>query len=408
MVMKIGVWDDDEGAATDWSSELKAALGSQTIVYAAKANDIEAELNVLHERRRRYTEGKDREDWGDCELDDVDILIVDNDLFDLPHLSDLSAETVANRVGVYTDCASIVVLNLSPDIDFDLRLLGHPESKADLHINDHFVADPGLWSMCPREGGAFRPWDWPLLSTARALHGSRVDEVVALLSSDESEMPILDFLGFGQSARRRLSRSAQAFLHPVKRAEEVSFWDFVHDNAMAVGRLDGEQIVKRHDSAMVARVGARRIATWLARYVLGPQDVLIDLPHVVEKMPFVVPTDKWDVRSFWNSCASLHEAPVQLVEGLGISMLEKKEWIDRPAFWADELESEENVERMLKATEANPRSFVFCEDASSFFPAAECDQFVAAYNSMTDRRFVRWLEAEGTGHRYGPQSRLAR
>ena len=406
--MKIGVWDDDEEAAAEWKAELNSALGDETDVYAAKAEEIEAELEVLHERRRRYIEGEDgEEDGGNCELDSVDMLIVDNDLFDLPRLNDLSAETVANRVGVYTDCASIVVLNLSPDIDFDLTLLGHPESKADLHINDGFVANPGLWQSCPRKDGGFRPWDWPLLPKARTLHGSRVNGVATLLC-DEPDMPILDFLGFGRTAKQRLSRSARAFLHPVKRAEDVSFWDFVDRNEMAVSRIDGEQIVKRRDSAVMARVGARRIATWLSRYVLGPQDVLVDLPHVVEKMPFVVPAEKRESVDFWSSCARLHEAPTWVVDELGISTLEKQDWLDRPAFWADGLESEENVSKLLDTPESNPRDLVFCEDASCFFAASECDQFVAAYNSMTDRRFVRWLDDEGTGNRYGPQSRLAR
>ena len=407
--MKIGVWDDDEEAAAEWSSELEGVLGNEVTVYAAKATDIEAELRILHERRRRYIEGKEHaQDVGDSELDDVDILIVDNDLFDMPHLNDLSAETVANRVGVYTDCASIVVLNLNPDIDFDLRLLGHPESKADVHINDGFVADPGLWHTCPRKGGAFRPWDWPMLSKARVLHGSRVDEVTELLGSDEGDMPILDFLGFGPSSRIRLSRSARAFLHPVKRAEDVSFRDFIDGNEMAVSRIDGQQIVKRGDSAIIARVCARRIATWLARYALGPQDVLVDLPHVVENMPFVVPVEEQESADFWSSCAGLGDAPVWLVDQLDISIFEKEGWLDRPAFWADGLESEENVAKLLGAPKSNPQSLVFCEDASCFFPAADCDQFVAAYNSMTDRRFVRWLDDERTGRRYGPQSRLAR
>lgn len=404
--MKIGVWDDDGNAAADWSAKIKTALGEETTVCPATATEIEAELQVLHERRQRYVKGKEGAEV-ECELDDADILIVDNDLFDLPHLSDLSAETVANRMGVYTDCASIVVLNLSPEIDFDLTLLGHPGSKADVHINDCFVANQGLWQTCPPEDRSFRPWDWPLLSRARALHAARMDSVTELLSSDEREMPILDFLGFGVSATRRLSRSARAFLHPAKKAEKVSFRDFVDGNAMAVSHIDGEQIVTRDDSKMLARIVARRIATWLSRYVLAPQDVLIDLPHVVEKMPFIVPAEKREAEEFWSSCAQLRDAPVSLVNELGISRLERQEWLDRPAFWADGLESEENIEKLLEVRDANPRGYVFCEDASSFFPARECHQFVAAFNSMTDRRFVRWFDAKGD-NRYGPQSRLAR
>ena len=64
--------------------------------------------------------------------------------------------------------------------------------------------------------------------------------------------------------------------------------------------------------------------------------------------------------------------------------------------------------RLLEAVDANPDGLVFCEDSSAFHVADECDQFIAAHNSMSDRRFVRWLREGDEEVRYGPQSRLAR
>lgn len=407
--MKVCVWDDDADAANEWKTQLDAVLnGCNTRVHAATAEEIEQEIHVLHERRKSYVESDGGEDHGiGSELDDTDILIVDNDLFDLPHLNDLSAETVANRAGLYTDCASIIVLNLNPDLDFDLTLLGHPESKADLHINDKFVADPGLWLQCPRAEGAFRPWHWPLLLSAANLYRSKVDELVKLLETEDRDRPILDYFGFSGDSKRRLSRSARAFLHPRIPAEETSFMDFIHDNAKAVNLLDGKLILGRKDLRKIARIGARRISKWLGRYVLGPQDVLMDLPHLVEKLPFVIPTDKQKCGEFWNSCAKLKGAPVELVEEFGIEQFQMADWFDRPVYWTDEMETEENLEILFETTDANPEELVFCEDSSAFHRADDCDQFVAAYNSISDRRFIRWLKEKDGAIRYGPQSRLA-
>ena len=407
--MKVCVWDDDTDAAEGWKESLDAGLsGCDAHVHAATAKEIEHEIRVLHERRKSYLKSDGGEDLGQgSELDDTDILIVDNDLFALPQLNDLSAETVANRAGIYTDCACIIVLNLNPDLDFDLTLLGHPESKADLHINDKFVADLGLWKKCPKNDGGFRPWHWPLLPSTAKLYRRRVEELVNLFETEEKDKPIVDYFGFEDGPRRQLSRSARAFLHPRKRTEEASFMDFVHGNARVVSLRDGELIRQRKDFAKMARIGARRISKWLERYVLGPQDVLMDLPHLVEKLPFVIPADKQKCAEFWNSCAKLEGAPFELAVECEIKRFQMANWFDRPVFWTDGMETEENLERLLEATDTNPEELVFCEDSSSFHHADDCDQFVAAHNSISDRRFVRWLKEENKEIRYGPQSRLA-
>lgn len=408
--MKICVWDDNEEIAQEWKERLDVVVpGAAAQVHAATAAEIQEDLRILHDRRKRYLTCDAEADSGDVSsLDDTDILIVDNDLFDLPNLSDLSAETVASRAGIYTDCAYIVVLNLTPDLDFDLTLLGHPESSADLHINDRFVADVGLWEQCPKEDGSFRPWHWPLLLSAAAQYNTRMAELVAILNSSDQKIPILDYFGFEEAAKRRLSRSARAFLHPRRRAEEASFMNFWDGNAKAVNQIDAQEISKRGDVRLIARIGARRIAKWLAQYVVGPQEVLIDLPHLVEKMPFMIPGNKRECGEFWNSCSSLDAAPVRLVEEFGIGRFQREMWSDRSVYWTEGMETDENVERLLEATDTNPDDLVFCEDASSFHTAEMCDGFVAAHNSMSDGRFVRWLRGAEVQPRYGPQSRLAR
>lgn len=405
--MKISVWDDDPVIATRWKAELEGVVSdSELSLEAPSPEEIEQDLRILHGRRKRYL-GSDGTDVGQhkSSLDDTDVLLVDNDLFGLPDLKDYSAEMVAARAGLYTTCGYIVVLNLSPDLDFDLTLSGHPSSKADLHINDKFVADSGLWRECPKDDGGFRPWHWPLLLRAASLHRARVAELVDVFEGDTSKRPILDYFGFDEFSVRRLSRAARAFLHPEMIAEEVSFLQFAVENVNAVDVKDGKCIVDREDKGKLAQVCARRIAKWLERYVLGPQDVLLDYPHLVAKMPFAIPKAEQGNVEFWNSCAQLNEVPINLIEEFGITGFAANNWFDRPVFWAHGIESDENLDRLFSAQNANPLELVFCEDSSSFHPSELCDQFVAAHNTVSDRRFIRWFGNEGL--RYGPQSRLA-
>lgn len=409
MATTVSIWDDDSQVAQDWKRKIERLLDNPDIcITAFDVEEISDELHVLHERRKAFLRTDENEPDKPSKLDATHLLIVDNDLFDLPDFNDFSAEMVATRAGVYTDCGSIVVLNLNPDLDFDLTLLNSPDSKADLHVNDKFVADAGLWEQCPKEGGTFRPWHWPLLLTEAQRHKTRVDALYRMLREGDSNQPILDYLGFPEEAKRRLSRFARAFLHPLRNdTDRVSFPEFVHENARAVSLKDGEMITERNDIRKVARIGARRIYKWLAGLVLGPQDVLVDFPHLIEKLPFLVPPDHLTSLDYWNSCASMHDAPVNLVtDELSVTAFQVPDWSDRPMFWSHDFERNDILERVLSAADPNPERFVFCEDSSAFHRSNLCHRFVAAHNTASDDRFARWLN-EVEDVRFGPQSRLA-
>jgi len=408
--MKVAVWDDDTKAAGEWKEQIDAVLDADDVVVNAPTRkDIEGELQMLHQRRRDYIETRHPAELvGQSELDETDILIVDNDLFELHAFSDFSAETVAARARVYTTCGYIVILNLNRDVDFDLSLLEHPHSKADLHINDRFIADEGLWLKCPKEHGTFRPWHWPLLPIAVEQYKIRVEEMRQVLNGNGKNTPVLDYFGFDEVVKTRLSRTARAFLHPNKNSETVSFLDFVQGNVSAVELKDGEEIIRRGDEAKMARICAHGLSKWLAGMVLGPQDNLIDLPHLVERLPFLIPDDQQDSVAFWNSCATLQDAGAeQLVEDISARRFQRHRWFDRPVFWWHKFDTEDNRGKLLVATDVNPEELVFCEDSSAFHASADCVSFVAAHHSTSDDRFVRWLKEELGEIKFGPQSRLA-
>ncbi len=407
--MEITVWDDHLDAADAWKEQIEGLVGDVAHVVAHGVEQIDRELEVLHERRRRYLGGDTGSEARDVSsLDQTDVLVVDNDLFELDKFVDLSAEMVAARSLVYTECRYVVVLNLSPDIDFDLSLLGHVGSKADLHINQQFVGNRGLWLECPLTDRSFRPWPWPLLLSAVSLQKARVDELRQYFVDGDRSVPLLDYFRFSETARRHLSRSAKAFLHPTKRAEEVSFLDFISGNVQAVDARDGAKVAETDDVDKIARICARRLSKWLSHLVAGPQDIIIDLPHLIAEFPFLVPEHRRPELEGWNAFAKLEGAPVEeLTEDVSEFQFRGRHWFDRPVYWREKLCTEETVDRLLEVTRANGELPVFCEDASSFHPARECQRFVAGYHSASDTRFVRWFGSGAGGINYAPYSRLA-
>lgn len=408
--MKIAIWDDDTEAATGWKGQIEELLRPEgPIVEAHDSEEIKQEFEILHSRRRRYLDGEVvLEEDGASKLDQTDVLVLDNDLFELDTFVDLSAELVASRSLVYTECPYVVVLNLSPDIDFDLTLLGHADSKADLHINDRFVADRGLWLECPLVDSSFRPWHWPLLLSAGSLQKSRAEELRVYLTEGDPHVPVLDYFGFSDTARTRLSRSARAFLHPTKSADEVSFLDFISNNAKAVDVRDAKTLVANENLNKIAQVCARRVSRWLSQLVAGPQDIIIDLPHLIAEFPFLVQKNHQGDLGRWNSFAMLDGAPVaELTLDVGEFQFGLSRWFDRPVYWRDKLDTEENLDRLLEFTGAESEGPVFCEDASSFHHPEECQRFVAGYHSSSDNRFVRWFDSGAGVVNYGPHSRLA-
>ena len=407
--MRISVWDDNTEFAREWSSGIEEIVGDSSVVVEAPDNgQIEQELKLLHERRKSYLDSQKGEIIGeDSLLDSTDILLVDNDLFEIRNFGDYSAEMVAARARVYTKCKFIVVVNLTLDVDFDLSLLGHLDSKADLHINGRFVNDKGLWLECPKEDGAFRPWHWPLIPLAAKYCELRVAELIGLFERGANDTPILEYFGFDSSTRNRLSRSARAFLHPERSADSLTFASFIDCNRNAVDVRDGEKIVEKGDNEKIARICAHRISKWLSHLILGPQDILIDLPHLVQKLPFLVPEEQSDVVSFWNSYANLGDGPIaKLTQEVSEYRFQLKHWFDRPVFWWNRFDTDENLANLLGAVDANPEELVFCEDSSAFHSSRECHRFVAAHHSISDDRFVRWPHQQEL--KYGPQSRLAR
>ena len=81
--------------------------------------------------------------------------------------------------------------------------------------------------------------------------------------------------------------------HEGERAE------FIAGNASGIETEGGSKLLEA-DPAACARIVSSRIAKWLEREVLGPQDVLVDVPHLIQRCPYLLDGDISDLGT-WNA-----------------------------------------------------------------------------------------------------------
>ena len=224
---------------------------------------------------------------------DFDIAILDNNLSALKVAGARhTAESIAGHLRAFGAIPYIVSLNKNPQVDFDLRfLVGDYQTHADLALNDKHLSNRALWTGEPNHAkDRFLPWYWPSLNAA-ARRRRRQTEFV----EEHLDEPVLNSLGFPGSAWNDMSRHARGALSPdAALVNKVTFKKFFVTACRSLPvRKDRENLAKvasENDIArnVISRVVAGEVDRWIRRDLLGPQDVLVDLPHLVTRMPFLL------------------------------------------------------------------------------------------------------------------------
>ena len=395
MTCTVLVCDDDHELAKHWVEVIRKVAGDEYTVSDAPDIDVVREsAQELLRRRSELRKGRMAERQP-CIFDDVDILVID---YDLLHVDEDNAQYTGEGLGrlarMFTDCSVVVVLNQYPQAQFDLRLRGNLESHADLNVDAELVEAPGLWQDPPWQG--FRPWKWQTL--LRAVGTQRERERVV---EGELDRSILDTLGMGNEDASRLSDSAFGFLSPnansFQSLRDVTFWSFLGN---AAERRDVEAIWAS-DKRAVVRVVSARIGKWLEREVLGGQDLLIDVPHFLQRFPFVLGDQIQDLEA-WNT--AIHDDKVLEGAFCKEAWFARSSILSRRAIWVSRFQSDENVRRMRSEFDfSEVPQFVFAEDQSKFVDLSQATEFRAGFHNAFDRRYITRLD----GVRYGPQRRLA-
>lgn len=399
MGTKVFICDDEPDIAQVWKGAISEAIAEESQYDPIEVPDrsaISNSIKMLIERQERARDGTDVTQTG-CLFDQADVLIID---YDLVHIDDNSTrytgEGIARLARAFSTVGVIVVLNQHPEVQFDLSLRGNLESHADMNIEGELIGSKGLWTEEVEKTG-FLPWYWPMLSDATDRFRSRCEFV--LLNLDK---PILPSIGFGLEEASALSDSAFGFLGPNVDNENdlmrVTFDDFTQDNSNAVDIKNSQNI---SDTAK-SRICAARLSKWLERSVLGAQDILIDLPHLMQRMPFLFDVDVSDIGG-WNA-STAKDAAERLKDEAKPYVLEQPNWLSKPAIWWPRLTQDLDVQKVRSTFDYGLcPNFVFLEDTSQFVEIEEAREFRAAFHNQYDLRFAKEVE----DIKYAPRRRFA-
>ena len=346
-------------------------------------------------------------------FDGFDLVIVDNNLTGLEFDgARLTAETIIGYLRAFTDAPYIVSLNKNLHVDFDLRyLFGDYQSLADLALNAGHLSNGHLWEGNGEDG--FAPWYWPRIADGVNRRREQIDFL-----AKKSKTPVWEALGFPPEADDYLSLRAKSPLSQTDNGmREASFEVFFESSRVLppaeikrLKELAGKEV--EFARRAVRQISAYEVDRWLRRDVLGTQDVLIDLPHLVAQMPFLLGERASDLDG-WNEVVTGREPPF----GLDKPMFEKhlrpaqfghSMWVPGPCFWWPRLKSDDALTECFFAANGDWPDAVFCEDVSRFVRVRSAGQpdppqeFEAEIEGSWARRYIAYVG----DYLYSPRSRI--
>jgi hypothetical protein len=408
------VLDDDPDFADDCAKQLGEGAAKAGVKVSAEPADGETLGNVVKELYQRSSDFRNAK--GHCEdpadLDQWDLLVIDSDLRGDEQAGLASGTDLAYSARCFTDVGCIAVLNAFGENPFDLTLLGHRRSFADVHLGAEQLANPGLWKL--DDSSQFRPWSWPLLH----LQAMRLKERAAWLCDGKLDEPIAELFSLEESELEAIPRSMASFLTaardrkaaPTKSLAEITTVEFLLSSEYGLLRRDAEAVREagNNQRTVLARTGAARLTRWLSLLVAG-QDILVDAPHLASRYPSTV--DGEGIEAFGQTTQlGVSGQPAEVLEKLGLRTKEPLEnhrfaiapWTDRPLWWGQRLSRSELLE-VQKPWEFESPGVAFCEDASRFLPEERAKRFACDLDTPYRIRYLAKLDADVT---YRPRENL--
>ena len=396
MTYTVLICDDTLDVGVDLAEQVRnvAPAAHYNVLKAPAKEDVLCAIKELFARHNAML-GQRQRGRSACLFDEADILILD---YDLLHIDEENArhtsESLARLARLFSNADVIVVYNQFQGAHFDLSLRGNLSSHADLNLDADLLGTPGLWTDPPWDG--FRPWHWQTLREAVDTQRARRAWV-----QEHMEEPIVDALGMEQDDAMRLSDTAFGFIAADAKdwpgLSRHTFSDFIRRPAS--GMCASTLLESDPDAA--CRFAGARIGKWLERRVLGPQDVLVDLPHLVQFYPFLLGDDMMELEA-WNAAVrGKDELESRIPDACWFG---PQGVLSRPAVWAQRFEQDADIREARGTFDfSSCPPFVFLEDMSTFAPLDTAKQFRAGHNTASDHRFARCID----GLSYEPQRRLA-
>ena len=398
--MKIRVCDDETEMADEWVTKIRSVISGEFEI--SNINDATKEISNLLMRKITVDEGGNPSDI-DSEFDSIDILVVD---YDLVHLDAdggrTTGEGIARLARSYSRCGAIAVMNQFKGPQFDLGMRGHLDSFADVNLDANLINSPALWRIVSATEN-FNPTTWRPLP--RILNAGR--QLSEQLEKDGLDTEITSILGLNEDAIAHLSDTAFGFLDMG--AKTTSELAAVPLRSFLERSLDARQVTHLAENAykFLYDFAAYRLMKWLDRAVLRPMDVLIDAPHLIDRLPFLIDVEKID-QSNHNDWAEAASSPTALLRWNELESFHNKKAsaiLGRDVFdWyrmVDDDRIEELQDKYLDLQDESPRFFL-AEDTSRFVEREKLTRYRADFHNFGDRRGIENIK----GITYGPLRRM--
>lgn len=405
--MKILICDDKPEQAEITEREIASWDGSVTTL---ASDDLKQALSTFFRDSVSSVLGGNA--GVDSEFDGYDVLIVDNNLTELKlDGARLTAETIMGYLRAFTNTPYIISLNKNPHVDFDLKdLFGDYESLADLALNTRHLSNRRL--LEGNSEGKFAPWYWPQLADAAARRRKQIEFV-----EENFETSVWDALNFPIEAEEYLSLGAKSPLSSNNNNVREASFEVFFDSSQALPLADKERLeelaAEQVDLAKRAihHISAYEVDRWLRRDVLGAQDVLIDLPHLLAQMPFLLGNDA-EKLDCWNGVLAAKEPPFGLDEQLFEEHLTSPArfahdmWVPGPSFWWPSLKSDPVLTKLFFDATVNWPDAVFCEDVSRFVSIKDAEKPPEEFEAEIEGSWIRRYILNLRDYSYSPRSRI--
>ena len=408
----ILVCDDDEEQC---GKTVRALDGIGTVTTLA-GEDLTQALTALFEKISTVLNSRSNANDTEIqsEFDGYDIAIVDNNLTGLSLKgARFTAETIVGYLRAFSNTPYFVSLNKNLHVDFDLQcLFGDHQSISDIALNTDHLSNSWLWDH-RTDGNGFAPWYWPLLPFAADRRRLQVQFVQEAFNNS-----VWDSLGFPSEAESYLSSNTRDVLESSsnRSLRETTFEEFFEKSRVPTP-AEKDALKAKKDLPQIERaihqITAHEVDCWLRRDVLGSQDVLIDVPHLIAQMPLLL-AEKSKELTFWNesiltSIDNIHTIDETLYgKFLANAKFKHPIWTCSPCFWWPLLNENEELTQLFLNTKVDWPDAVFCEDMSQFREinptrvVSSPKEFETSIGGSWGRRHIAHLE----GISYSPSSRI--
>ena len=373
-MIDVLVYDDLEDLGNLWVSNISDASEHMQVASEYR-HDFNELLLLIHDRRLGWRESEELIfEISDHPADTASIIVVDYDLLGYSGAADTTGSRLAYLLRCFTRCGVILELNRYGPNSFDLSLGGFTEDFADLHLGDRQTGNPGLWRW-PFEG--FRPWHWPILSRT-------VDDFELCVADvlENFEVPILEFLHLTNQIDW-IPRRAWEFLGGPYAPEIATVGTFVTTGREARASKDKLPLEQS------ARVAAARLRALLNGIVLSEQNLLVDAPHLMPRVPSLMNEDVNNME-VWNLLCDPSDPTINRLmdERLKAHEYPKPHWLTRPAWFWQSINNDETIDEVRSPWDFTPPEWVFCEDVSRFVRPEYARAFRADVSPPFINRYV--------------------